>query len=734
VHRSKHELSRSSAALIAAGSVASAVLVASDAAAQSVGSGGPQGFTGFIAPGQAAAKVHGGGQNLAVKTSDGRHVIWGKQGLHLPAAPGAVTSPSASNPVAKLCTSNWNNLALMQDGTLLEWGHSYEGQPYAMPAGGVGSPTNKPVDIAMFDACRAAILQDRSLVMWGNNANGQANVPAGLGAVAEVSLGVQHALVRLASGVTRAWGAGTTNPGSWPNYGQSMVPAELAAAGSTSLVCAGGYHSIALMSNGQMRGWGYNQYGQTQVAGLTGVVQVAAGTYHTVVRRSNGVVICLGAGNQVADLGFPNHTQSNVPQGIGVSPNRVVDIAAADASTIVLLEDGSVRMWGVANQGPVGGIPKATAASSAPIESLDGDSRWFVGVRTDGTMLVAGYDAISNGYVTQSTHSLPAGTTVAGNRIMEVHVSPVTNTAIARRQDGAVFVWGNTTFGQAQLPSDVGLAANPPVSVSIGYGHCAAVLADGTLRAWGLNTSYEATVPTGLGTPSNPAVQVACGGDGTRGHTVVRMQDGRVSCFGSNSHGQISPPSWLGLTGAVVDVDAGGRHGVALIEDGVVVCWGDNNRGQTLVPNAALDASNPVQAVCAGLEHTVALRQDGTVVAWGREYEGQLSPVVPTGHRVTRIAAGGNATFVATEPAGADCDGDGISDGPSDDSDADGRPDACERAAGDLNLDGAVDGSDLGLMLSLWGTPNPASGDFNGDGAVDGADLGIMLSKWGPVP
>lgn len=677
---------------------------------QFVSSGGPHGISGFVAPGQTATKVIGGQQILAARMTDGRTVIWGRQGLDQPGVPAAVASPSPTNPVKKLCLNTWNNLALLQDGTLLEWGHSYEGQPYGLPAGGVGTPTNRPTDIAAFDACRAAILQDGSLVMWGNNGYGQANVPAGLGSVAEVSLGVQHALVRKSNGAVAAWGAGTANTGSWPQYGQSMVPAELTAAGSTSLVCAGGYHSIALMSNGQMRGWGFNQYGQTQVAGLTNVVQIAAGTYHTVVRRSNGVVICLGAGNQPADLGFPSHAQCNVPQGIGVSPNRVVDIAAGDYSTLVLLEDGSVRMWGVASQGPTGGIPKATSDSAAPVASLDGDSRWFVGVRTDGTMLVGGYDSISNGYLGQSTHSLPAGTTVAGNRIVEVEVSAVTNTAIARRQDGAIFVWGNTTFGQAQLPADVGAGANPPVSAAIGFGHCAAVLADGTLRAWGLNTSYEATVPPGIGTPANPASRVACGGDGTRAHTVVQMRDGRVSCFGSNSHGQISSPSWLGLTGPVMDVDAGGRHSVALIEGGVVVCWGDNNRGQILVPNDALDPANPVTRVRAGLEHTVSLRQDGTVVAWGRPFEGQLAPVVPAGHRVTHIAANGNATFVATEP------------------DAPASPNY------DLNDDGSVDGSDLGLLLAMWGMPSPQAGDFNDDGSVDGADLGLLLSNWGPVP
>jgi zinc carboxypeptidase len=47
----------------------------------------------------------------------------------------------------------------------------------------------------------------------------------------------------------------------------------------------------------------------------------------------------------------------------------------------------------------------------------------------------------------------------------------------------------------------------------------------------------------------------------------------------------------------------------------------------------------------------------------------------------------------------------------------------------DLNNDGVVDGSDLGLMLSNWG--GTGVGDLNSDGVVNGADLGLMLGSWG---
>ena len=49
---------------------------------------------------------------------------------------------------------------------------------------------------------------------------------------------------------------------------------------------------------------------------------------------------------------------------------------------------------------------------------------------------------------------------------------------------------------------------------------------------------------------------------------------------------------------------------------------------------------------------------------------------------------------------------------------------------GDLNHDCTVDGADIGLFLSAWGTNNPDA-DLNGDNVVDGVDLGLLLASFG---
>jgi hypothetical protein len=50
---------------------------------------------------------------------------------------------------------------------------------------------------------------------------------------------------------------------------------------------------------------------------------------------------------------------------------------------------------------------------------------------------------------------------------------------------------------------------------------------------------------------------------------------------------------------------------------------------------------------------------------------------------------------------------------------------------GDLNDSGDVDGADLSLLLTGWGTD---SGDITGDGVVNGVDLAILIAMWGVCP
>jgi hypothetical protein len=74
-------------------------------------------------------------------------------------------------------------------------------------------------------------------------------------------------------------------------------------------------------------------------------------------------------------------------------------------------------------------------------------------------------------------------------------------------------------------------------------------------------------------------------------------------------------------------------------------------------------------------------------------------------------------------------------DKPKLDHDGDFRIDSCFCPA-DIDENALVDGVDLAIVLSRWGTlpTDYPRADTNGDGTVDGSDLAILLSGWGACP
>ncbi|MEK7685682.1 MAG: hypothetical protein AAB466_09695, partial [Verrucomicrobiota bacterium] len=65
----------------------------------------------------------------------------------------------------------------------------------------------------------------------------------------------------------------------WNLSGLTNVPSGLS---NVVAVAAGGFHSLALTAEGRVMAWGNNEYGKTTVpSGLSNVVAVAAGGFHS---------------------------------------------------------------------------------------------------------------------------------------------------------------------------------------------------------------------------------------------------------------------------------------------------------------------------------------------------------------------------------------------------------------------------------------------------------------------
>jgi hypothetical protein len=76
------------------------------------------------------------------------------------------------------------------------------------------------------------------------------------------------------------------------DYGQSRVPTGLS---NVVRIAAGRYHSLALLGNGRVMAWGRNDQGQATVpSDPPRVMAIAAGETHSLALLANNQVVCWG--------------------------------------------------------------------------------------------------------------------------------------------------------------------------------------------------------------------------------------------------------------------------------------------------------------------------------------------------------------------------------------------------------------------------------------------------------
>ena len=199
---------------------------------------------------------------------------------------------------------------------------------------------------------------------------------------------------------------------------------------------------------------------------------------------------------------------------------------------------------------------------------------------------------------------------------------------------------------------------------------------------------------------------------------AARIEGGAPSFVGCAFHGNVA------TDGGALSIAAGAGVAATAID----LCHFDGNDASAL--GGAIHATGRLTIVDSTIEFNAAGAASAGVDILDA-ISASIDETYFCGNDPTNLAgipAGADNTF------GTDCNANGVCDldemNSSTDTDADGRFDRCERALGDLNLDGTVNNYDLALVLFHWGTSN-AAGDVDGNGTVTSADLSILLANWG---
>jgi alpha-tubulin suppressor-like RCC1 family protein len=269
-----------------------------------------------------------------------------------------------------------------------------------------------------------------------------------------------------------------------------------------SIACGNG-HTVALKTDGSLWTWGRNNFGQLGVNNINGRTtpvttllggnnwkSIACGGFHTIALKTDGSLWTWGY-NAYGQLGVNNTTSRSTPVTTLLGGNNWKSIAGGFYHTIALKTDGSLWTWGRNSYGQLG--VNNTTSRSTPVTTLLGGNNWksiaggdfhIIALKTDGSLWTWGNNFSGQLGVNNTTdRSTPVTTLLGGNNWKSIACGGYHTVAL--KTDGSLWTWGNNSSGQLGVnnttsrstPVTTLLGGNNWKSIAGGFYHTVALTA-----------------------------------------------------------------------------------------------------------------------------------------------------------------------------------------------------------------------------------------------------------------